>query len=432
MFYKTDDRYDYFWLAFVFICSDAPGDLFSSFDIQHTLSVIRSSDIGIMYFWMGFILIAYYKYRNQKIDNNYLSFAFKIITFHFVFVIIITLILGFAFYKFIPFIRRILPWLFIFIFPRILRDDVSLVNFFRLILSFVPLIFLLQILMIIFKFNIAENLGGVNLAIEFDNDKSSIRVIYSPLVLLISIIGSIYILMTENNRFNNRYLWTLIIISTISIFLSGTRGWLFAVLLILFLFFMIDKKKISRLINVALSLLIIIPLISLNQIFDKTLDTSFDRISTITLLTQGDETAGNTLQRTAIRGPRVMKKFSESQFLGFGFSDVFFDYEDEHVGNQTMLLNIGYFGFSFFVFFILFVIFKNYELYSQIESNSNYKKMLLMSIGILIGIYFIHSTSRQIFSYLTDFYGGFLVSFYLFFSNFIYQRAKERELINTN
>ena len=131
-FYRS--KKDYFWLALVFIIENFPGGLFSRYtnDIQNTFSFFQSSPVGTLYFWMVFILIAFFKSVKLKSDYRFILEKNIILLFaYFLFLILI-----FGLYKITAVTRTLLPWLFLFILPRLLKKEEDFAGFFNLVFSF--------------------------------------------------------------------------------------------------------------------------------------------------------------------------------------------------------------------------------------------------------------------------------------------------------
>jgi len=228
-----------------------------------------------------------------------------------------------------------------------------------------------------------------------------VRVSHAAHLLFILIFFALFYLSRERKIFNNTYLNLIIIIGFFTILLSATRGWIIA-LLILFssVFFMKGYNLMKQFIRMCVIMGILIYIV---QVFYPSflfqISKSFERLSTLEALTEGDLTAGGTLVRLTERGPRVMKEFKESPIIGWGFSNHYFAYGDMHVGNQTMLLQGGIVGYTFWMVIIL-LIFYNIFIYGRL-----YCVRLSIGSGIyvilfaLIATFAIHSSSMQMWGF---------------------------------
>jgi O-antigen ligase len=151
-----------------------------------------------------------------------------------------------------------------------------------------------------------------------------------------------------------------------------------------------------------------------------------ERFLTVESITEGDVTAGDTQIRTTIRGPRVMKKWSESPVLGYGFSDERRAYDDVHVGNQNILLHSGIIGLTLILAFFAYFMFEMFQ-----TSMQKSDKSLLVFIFFFIGFFFIHSTSGQMFGYSLIPRYAFTPAVFCSFGAFIIAEIKGLNYSNT-
>jgi O-antigen ligase len=181
-------------------------------------------------------------------------------------------------------------------------------------------------------------------------------------------------------------------------YLSATRGWIISIGLIILSTFLVSKK-LKKLTGFIVTIAILIMLGLSNPAIKKQSEYSIDRLTTLEALAEGDVTAKGTLRRLDVRGPKVMKKWSENPILGWGYSDITWKYVDPHVGNQTLLMMSGILGFSLFVGFFISVSLKMYAKYLNLPKSLIQKKVFLYFIVYLIGWFLLHTTSAQQFSY---------------------------------
>ena len=62
-----------------------------------------------------------------------------------------------------------------------------------------------------------------------------------------------------------------------------------------------------------------------------------------------------------------------------------------------------------------------------LSSNNDYYSVPLSLILFLMGIIIVHSTSRQVFSFLTDMNMGFIICFFFSLANFVYWDSAAEE-----
>ena len=446
IFYSSNKNY--FWIAFIFLLIDPPGYLFAQNSIVFHLPFIPAPgtgrDIHYVEIFLFIALLKALKYKKNIFKKSFVfQLPFILLIIYMIFLLILSFYFGISFYRFFNTVRHIAPFLFIFILPRLLnkRDDYN--KLFNILFSFVFIVLASQIYEILTGSRLAFLVGETKIVysgndvfsnVVLDPSEKVIRTFYSYSILMISNIGAMFFSMSKNSPFKKNYLYLIIFLCMASIFLSATRGWIIAFLIMFLLFFFLQLKnpipllkRIGIILLIATLLIAYIPRIRI-QVYN-----ALDRFETVKYLLTGDITAGGTLIRLNERSPRVMNKYYESPIVGWGFSDEFFKYADPHVGNQTILLNGGIIGYSLFVVFWLAFIFKIYSINKSLFYDNTYKKSLLVLIIGLLGILAAHSTSAGIFSYLIQVPAALSLVLFFVFSDFILNQAvtENRKLLKT-
>jgi hypothetical protein len=287
-----------------------------------------------------------------------------------------------------------------FIIPRLLLSENDFNNLNKLLFPIVIVAIISQFYSYTVGSYFADTLnGGIgvrNLAITDDRDNIS-RAANSSFILLFCFVNAIFYFFSKKQIFNKTYLLLIIFFAFFSVFLSATRGWILGyTLIILLTIFFISKSKRLLLPIVSYTCLILLCIIT---IYPKTLiqlQNASERLLTIESLASGDITAEGTLSRLDERGPRVLNKFNESPVFGWGFSENYFDFRDNHVGHHNLLLNVGVIGYIllnilFFKWcFNIYIISKKNTI-PTISNNSS----IYIYMFALFGMYIIHSSSAQ-------------------------------------
>lgn len=219
--------------------------------------------------------------------------------------------------------------------------------------------------------------------------------------------------------------WSVItlILSILLIINTGARGWMIAVAAVILgsLLLVIKRRKVF--VGISSIILIVLLILLLPEKYTNNIFRSFERLSTVSLILEGDISAGGTASRLTERGPRVMQKFKENPVFGFGFSDVTRSYYDGHVGNQSILLQSGLIGFFVLYTVILRILrhfFKNSL--SLSKENPYRNKIFIFLIGFL-GIIIIHFTSQEMYSYVMRGDKTILLAFWLLYILFYNHKA---------
>ena len=225
------------------------------------------------------------------------------------------------------------------------------------------------------------------------------RTISSPYIILYSFIKALYYILNKKKSFSKGYLSLIIVISTFSIFLSATRGWILASLAVLLLVFVTFSgvAALKRVVSLgaASGILLVIVIFVFPPIKIQITD-AYERLQTVEQIAQGNLTMDGSLLRVTGRAPKVLKPFYEMPVFGWGFADVYWAKKDGHVGQLNVLLNCGVVGYAILTFFFFRWFFL---LYSMPNKNLLVKSAYgtapkILSYG-LVFIFVVHSTSFQ-------------------------------------
>ncbi len=400
--YRT--KYDYVYLVWFFIINDAPGRLFSggSFDaIRIPLYPVMA---GISISFQELFLILYlFKYLSLKRKPAFLfkrEFSWFLV--FGIFVVGYSYLLGISFENMVRTFRTLLPWCLMFILPVFIHNRQVLIRSCVMLFPVVVLAFLSQIFMYLTNEYLESFLVSGRKFLIVDEAVGPKRSYSAVYLTLFSILTAFYFLFNRRHEINKHYLSIVIFFGLFSLFLTATRGWIIALsaLIIGVLILTGFSKEITRWLQMAFVSVIVLVIVSTQfPVVSKQVEATIHRLQTLEALAAGDLTAGRTLARLDVRGPRVMSKFWQSPFIGWGFSNEYYDYADGHVGHENILLNVGIIGYVFvnglFVAFCMKIwrFSKRREIQNQ-EGNSP----LIYVVG-LIAVFVIHSSSTQLWGY---------------------------------
>lgn len=423
LFFFFNSKKSYLWLAFLFIIDSSPGGLFSMQDEVHTFSFISGAGIGNLYFYIPFIIVALVKVRKVKVTypKYFLQTILGVLIFYFVF-----LLAGNGIYKWTAIVRLTLPWLLLYIVPRLLRDEDDYAKFFNLIFAFVTFVLITQVYKLFTAQEFVTLLGGTgnpSLAQWKDilDANAALRPAEGIFIPFVALFGSVYFLTKRKQMyFRPNYLFLITGLSVLSIFITATRAWLLAALFILICYTFIGSKNPVKLITryafpaffVAL-IIILVPFLSLQA------DLALQRYETIGFLLQGDITAGGTLSRLSVRAPQVMSHYYQKPIFGWGYGNEGASFSDGHVGHQNLLMHTGLVGYLLFVIFWITFLIKMAAVNKRATSRSAYYKLPTILIIFFLAIHIIN-TSAQWFNYLTTYGTGFVFSLLFSLGNMLY------------
>jgi len=392
---------DFFWFAFVLILLEQPGGLFSGGMVgdPHRLPIYNLFS-GISFsFEELYILLILIKPAINKELYFFKSFPFRrqynSLGLLLLFLIITSIALGLSFdsfrniYKTIINISLYISAIFVF------KKEEDIIGFFKVLFPFVFIAILLQLYDI--KYNqqiIALFKPGVELAQGVLTGKL-LRPIELSVILLLSFFGSLLFLNIKNPPFSKKYLILINISAIISIIMTATRSWFLGFIVMYLYYILFNFNQIKQTFIYAITgIIFVIFIILIIPSLKTQITNAFSRIETVEQLASGDETAGGTLSRLTVRGPRVMEGFMSSTIiLGAGFSNLFYKYADGHVGYQNILLNSGIIGFLLLMLFALKIIITPIKLSVKIKNSS--LKWILRNIPLLMPAVLIINSGSQ-------------------------------------
>lgn len=319
-----------------------------------------------------------------------------------VFLVLIGMALGLSgpVNNYLKIVKMTLPLALFYTTPRLIRDNGGYAGFFGFIFLVSILGFTAQIISLTTGFNPAmysiraESAGELEVGRNF-------RVLYNEGITLLSISGALYYLAFRKEKpFSDSFLFLVAFLCFATAFLSATRGWILSFGFMIGMFFVFVRSlssKMSALIVVAFLALTII--MFSGSAIGKQIQFSIERLTTLESLAEGDLSAGGTLIRLDERGPRVMSAWAENPVFGAGFSDLFLENQDFHVGNQNVMMHSGVVGYSLMILFFLFLILTMFRGYKNTDRFNPYKLCFLALTITLPGWFMLHSSSQQLFAF---------------------------------
>jgi len=404
------------WVIYFFFILSSPATLFYA---EESWFLVLTPTVGVDYSFIisiGFLFKAYIS--NLNIYNRFVDE--RNIFFSYILVLIITGILwgGSSMANTFLTVKSFMNILMILFLPVIidLENDESRIR--KLAYILIMVLFVIQSYEITIGRSLFESVNNF-----FQRGEGSLqRNISGTYLAFFTLILTLSEILTARIKIST---WSVIvfIMSILLIINTGARGWMIAISVVISgsLLLVIKRRKIFiGLTSIAFIVLIVL---LLPEKYTSNIYKSFDRLSTVSLILEGDLSAGGTASRLTERGPRVMQKFRESPFFGFGFSDVTRDYYDGHVGNQSILLQSGLIGF--FVLYIIILRVLRHFLRSTITlstGNPYRHKVIIFLIGFA-GIIIIHFTSQEMYSYVMRGDKAILLAFWLSYILFYNHKA---------
>ncbi|HRI48256.1 MAG TPA: hypothetical protein PK559_14205, partial [Ignavibacteriaceae bacterium] len=403
-FLKSTDTV--FWLSYFLLLVDALGGLFSSYDPNYHLPSLPLLGGGAeIRFDEILIIILFVKTFNIHYED-FFSKQYKFFIAFCIYLFFLGLIFGINLNRIFLVFRLLIPFSLFYSFPRLIKNQGGLEKLVFYLLPFLVLNIGLQFFHLITFTKFAYLLGGSEMFGEKDfvdistmlGPDTILRPIYGFIIAVSTFFISVYLLVIRKTNIPKIVLISGIILSTLVIFLSATRGWIisFSLMNILLMVF-VYKNKLQYLAIVLIALIAIILAAQYYSPLQRHLVNTVDRFEPAIAYLNGEK--GKYDYRIEYRLPKVMSKVFESPIVGFGYSEEFLINRDDHVANATILLNSGIVGVTFLIFMLGIIIHKVF-----IKLIKNNSASALTFLIFLIGILSIQFTSRFMISFIMDFF----------------------------
>lgn len=331
-----------------------------------------------------------------------------------------------------------MPFILFFALPSFMDEEKDYFKFMYLLFPMMLFVLFGQIFQLVFGIKIASLLirdsNLVAVLSDIPEYEGLIRVINASYLNFFCLLFSLFILNLKNKKYNKYYIYIVLSSCIFSIYLSATRGWIIAYIVILLLYFLFVERNISSILGkFATFAIFLLVLLQFFPILRKQTENSTDRLMTMKALIKGDVTAQGTLSRLNVRGPKVLKKYWENPILGLGVSDEAYDTWDGHVGNQSFLLEAGIIGYLIFIYYLYSLFSISFRIEKKISKNNILKNSLYIFAIVLFGLFIIHSSSTQMFGLIAKQRTSFMITLLFLFYHFFIEAIinKEKELRNS-
>jgi hypothetical protein len=394
LYYMSKD--EAFWLAFFLVTVDGFMGFMGLFSVTlNVLPDLPAIELCQFYIILSFVKAAMSRYRPFIFYKNYL----QLLLVYIIFLIVWGQMMGYTgeLNAYFRIIKQILPFLLFYSLPRLFTDLKTYERFFGFIFFILIIGFLTQLFTILTGISPS---GTVDFTEQQLSEAMGFRPFFNGAATLLGLLGALFLLSGRaGQRYHKVYLYICISSAVGMVFLSATRGWIISFGLILILAFIVAlPRNTKQIIGLTVTLALFFLLGLSNSKIRSQAVYSFERLSTLESITEGDITAEGTLYRLNLRGPKVMNKWKENPIFGWGFSDETRKYGDGHVGNQNLLMTTGIVGFFLIVGFLIYFSVKLFLRYLKIPRSYIYRNNIPVFLIFLAGWFIIHSTSGQQFN----------------------------------
>lgn len=426
---------DYFWYAYVLLVLEQPGGLFSGgiVDDPYRLPIYNLySGVSFSFIELYIFLIILKPIIKGKL-NVYNIFIFKkefqVLGGLLVLLLVITFVQGVSYSNLERTYKTLISLSLYFSAIFVFRKEADIISFFKAIFPFVFIALFLQLygitqnqqIVALFKPGVTLTQGVLSGELK--------RPVEIAVILLLSFFGSLLFIGTRKRHFSKIYLVLINTVSFVSIIMTATRSWFLGFVAVYLFYFILNLRFLkSSFLYASIGIAFIVFLIMFMPSLGSQIQQASGRLETIEELAKGDITAGGTLNRLTERGPRVMEGYKKSTILfGAGFSNVYYEYGDGHVGYQNILLHSGILGFIVLFGFLINIYLKPYGLSLKIRNPD--QKYILRNLTLVIPAILIINSGTQFWGYTVNeisrvMFLGFYISIINTFINQAYKNYR--------
>jgi len=377
---------NYPWLFIMMFVSFRPGGIFSP--IAKPFVLIESSAFGILSFEMMFVLVAWLKVLKTKLAPVFYQRRFIIVI---MYILLLVIVFG---TRPVSLIRTMIFFSWLLVVPRLLNTQKEIDRLFYIIFLANAFAFLTNIYKVAFASPVLSLLTPDFTLRRALDPEALIRTAEAIQFAHLSVVGGLYYLSMEHSPISSLLAYSGLVLGFINIVSSATRGWIIGTILLIFLYSFFMLPRLFR------NIMIVIPVVAITitllwniAIIRTQLTKAYDRILYYENIARPDLNEDTTDIGRVRRGARVMDKYYESPWVGFGFSEEARDYIDSHTGNQSILLNMGLIGYLLMLNLWIWFVFKLISSDNILRPrNPEYKHRVLVVLAFL-SVFFIHSTS---------------------------------------
>ena len=385
---------DYFWFAFFIILAFTPGGFFTENSSEAVrrlplFTLLPKASFALFDIFLILMFIkAIIKGKRPRLKDVYNLKLMLILLLSLSFV---TVYFGMTLTKFTnQTLRGLFFYTFIYSLPALMHKKGDIYKFMYLFFPFVFFEIISQFYLLYTGADLITLINPVTvLTLSEDLLIGGIRPVANGYAVVISAFIFAFVFLENKDKLSSRYyILTVIFLSSLSIFISATRQ---SIIMLLFMFslyfFFMSKRRSNLTIQLFFVILFFILILDYVNVWDlnKIIGGSIERLFGAVGVKNGTVTAEDTLDyRLTERFPKLLEAIKGSLFLGYGFSDKFFEYYDGHLGGVLVgLLQVGVLGYCFIIYFIVNIFLVNYHYIKLLKPDNSYVMGIkVMTMGL--------------------------------------------------
>lgn len=386
-----------FWLAFFLATTDGFFGFLGTYStLLNLIPGMPGIELAQFYILLGLVKISKNKVKTEPFYKNWTTLLFVYVLL--LFVAGLANGLSGEINVYFKIAKMVVPLALFYTVPRLIKTIEEYASLFNLLFFIFSVAFAAQIYTVFTGLSPSAKFKPV--AIDEMELGRNLRSYYNVAATLVSLCGALFFLTLKDQKyFSKIYLNSIVICCFGMAFLSATRGWILGFGFIIIVYNVIVNKLQLKNLFFIVAVFAVLFTISLSiDKLNKQMMFALERSLTLEALANGDNSADGTLVRLE-RGPPVMEAWADNPVFGWGFSDVYFEKYDVHVGNQTLLLHSGIIGMLLLYTFIFYVSSKLIAVSRNSLVYNPYKGAGLVIPVFLLGWFIVHSASVQQFAY---------------------------------
>jgi len=434
-------RKNYFWFALFFILSQKPGTLFLDFSglSQHRIPLFSILPGMSFSAFDLFVIVALIKaLLKGKRTEVRLKLPFILLFAYILFTVLLSVLNGTGIDTLANVLRGPFCYSLVFSFIYLINKRKEAYYFIYLILPFVFFIFFTQVYKFVKGQDFLELFYPGYLRVVSISGTGEIRLdIAGMLLVFFGFVFSLFLIEIKGKTISKNYLYAVVSTAYLIIVLSATRMWFAVFSFILLCYFFVLKKDISNFIKISVLMVFIMSILISSGLFSSSalFNAILPRLSDIFTVAQGDfHSVGTFEYKYFYRLPLLLEGMEGNLVFGLGFSDLFLEYRDMHLGLFNTILQFGIIGFLVFLYFFASYFSLIHKTLKNLSSNNPLRTSLKSLIFIFAGILMASFTNWNFFSMGANIARPFFVSVFLGLTIFFVKDAEteERRLKDSN
>jgi len=421
---------DYFWFAYFFIIAQGPGYFFADFSGASLYRLpLYKFLVGMSFTPLDlFVFLALIKgiMKGRKLR---LKLGRPLILL-LIYAIVSVLLSSFLYGTNEDLVSWHLRWMFaysiIVSFTLLVFRESDVYHFMSLVFPFVFFIIFTQIFFLVTGNEFINNFSPEFRGVALNTVTGELRpVMGGVLILFFSYIFSMFLALDDSHRLPKNYLYFIMLTALLGVFLSATRIWFVIFSIVLVGYLVISRRKMHSLLTLLAISACVISLLNYSGLIplDYITQSSWGRFKQLFAVVGEGVYAIDTARSRIVSLSIVLSAIKQNPLIGYGFSELTWEYYTNDLGFLNTIVVFGLAGFSLLIYFFV----KCFEmLITSIRKStvcsSTYTVLLKMMVVTWISILVGYLLTWDFFALY--FYKVFFISIIIVVAEFMARQAQ--------